>query len=44
MYGAEKILFWSGKAGWYNTLPGVVPPKTPGKLQSLQICLQRLLE
>jgi len=31
---------WSEKAGRYNTLPGVVPPKTPGKLQSLQICQQ----
>jgi hypothetical protein len=47
MYAAEKILVWSEKAGRYNTLPGVVPQKTPGKLQSLQICqqsLQRLRE
>jgi hypothetical protein len=32
MYGTEKILVWSGKAGRYNTLPGVVPPKNPWQI------------
>ena len=31
------------KAGRYNSLPGVVPPKAPAKLQSLKICQQSRL-